>query len=37
MTIKDVLNSAYASLYEMEQHMNELYSKMADPRKIWML
>ena len=31
MTIKDVLNSAYASLYDMEQHMNELYTKMADP------
>jgi len=30
MTIKDVLNSAYASLYAMEQHMNELYTKMAD-------
>ena len=33
MTIKDVLNSAYASLYEMEQHMNELYAKMADPEE----
>lgn len=33
MTIKDVLDSAYASLYEMEQHMNELYSKMADPQE----
>lgn len=31
MTIKDVLNSAYSSLYAMEQHMNELYTKMADP------
>ena len=33
MTIKDVLNSAYASLYDMEQHMNELYTKMADPNE----
>ena len=33
MTIKDVLNSAYASLYEMEQRMNELYGKMADPEE----
>lgn len=33
MTIKDVLNSAYASLYDMEQHMNKLYTKMADPNE----
>ncbi|MCH3962064.1 MAG: ATP-binding cassette domain-containing protein [Solobacterium sp.] len=29
-TIKDVLNSAYAPLYEAEKHMNELYAEMAE-------
>ena len=30
MTIKDVLASAFDSLFEMEARMNELYDKMAD-------
>ena len=30
MTIRDVLSSAFDSLYEMEARMNELYDKMAD-------
>ena len=30
MTIRDVLSSAFDSLYEMEARVNELYDKMAD-------
>lgn len=30
MTIRDVLNSAFAFLFEMEATMNEMYEKMAD-------
>ncbi|NLH64116.1 MAG: ABC-F family ATP-binding cassette domain-containing protein [Erysipelotrichaceae bacterium] len=29
-TIKDILNTAYAPLYEAEKHMNELYAALAD-------
>lgn len=31
MSIKDVLDSAFASLYDMEARMNDLYAKMAEP------
>ena len=30
MTIRDVLSSAFDSLFEMEARMNELYDKMGD-------
>ncbi len=33
MTIRSTLQSAYASLFELEQRMNELYMEMGDPDK----
>ena len=33
MTIRSTLQSAYASLFELEQRMNDLYMEMGDPDK----
>ena len=33
MTIRTTLQSAYASLFELEQRMNDLYMEMGDPDK----